>query len=135
MSYQWPGNLRELENVLECAFLFSPGPVIDSIALPQPDLGSQDVGEDGNLRELRRRVTREAESKVMIQALQQYNGNVSAVARSMRITPRAVHMRLKSHGINAATYRLGTRLPDRKTLLGVKAPEGTTADWPPGDVP
>ncbi len=118
MSYKWPGNLRELENVLECAFLFARGPVIDSIALPKPDHGSQDIGEGGNLRELRRRVTREAESKVMIQALKQYNGNVSAVARSMSITPRAVHMRLKSHGINASVYRLGTRLPDWKTLLG-----------------
>ncbi len=38
-------------------------------------------------------------SQRMVQRLSQYddhfNGNVSAVARSMRITPRAVHMRLK----------------------------------------
>lgn len=111
MSYKWPGNLRELENVLECAFLFARGTVIDTIMLPKPDLESQSIDEQGNLRELRRRVTREAESNVMVQALKRYNGNVSAVARSMQITPRAVHMRLKSHGIRAAAYRLSP--PDR----------------------
>ena len=111
MSYNWPGNLRELENVLECAFLFARGPFIETISLPKPDLGSQNSGEEGNLRELRRKVTREAETKAMVQALERYNGNVSAVARSMRITPRAVHMRLKSHGIRAAAYRLSP--PDR----------------------
>jgi len=135
MSYKWPGNLRELENVLECAFLFARGPVIDSIPLPQPDLGSQGIGDGSNLRELRRRVTREAESEVMIQALKHFNGNVSAVARSMRMTPRAVHMRLKSYGINAAAYRLGARLPDPKPLLGAPAPEGPIADWPPSGRP
>jgi Nif-specific regulatory protein/two-component system response regulator AtoC len=127
MSYKWPGNLRELENVLECAFLFSRGAVIDCIPLPQPDLGSQGIGEDGNLHELRRRVTREAESKVMIQALKQYSGNVSAVARSMRITPRAVHMRLKSHGINAATYRIGTAFARPEDIAGSQGPRGNNS--------
>ncbi len=108
LSYNWPGNLRELENVLERAFLFARGPFIDTIALPKPDAESQGVANDGSLRELRQRVAREAENKLIAQVLKRCNGNVSAVARSMGVTPRAVHMRLKSLGINAAAYRLAT---------------------------
>jgi hypothetical protein len=63
----------------------------------------------------------------MIQALKQYSGNVSAVARSMRITPRAVHMRLKSHGINAATYRIGTAFARPEDIAGSQGPRGNNS--------
>ncbi len=108
LSYNWPGNLRELENVLEHAFLFARAPVIDTIALPKPDAESQGGGDVGSLRELCQRAAREAENKVIVQALKRCNGNVSALARAMGVTPRAVHMRLKSLGISAAVYRLGS---------------------------
>jgi DNA-binding NtrC family response regulator len=105
LGYDWPGNLRELENVLERAFLFARGSVIEQIDLPQPQSGYPGPGDERTLRELRQEAARKAETKVMMQALKKYDGNVSAVARSMGITPRAVHMRLKSLGINAAAYR------------------------------
>ena len=34
LSYSWPGNIRELENAIERAILFSPGDWIDAGALP-----------------------------------------------------------------------------------------------------
>jgi len=108
LSYDWPGNLRELENVLERAFLFAREPVIATISLPKRDPASPCVSEDGGLRELCQQAAREAENKLIVQALKQCNGNVSALARSMGVTPRAVHMRLKSLGISAAAYRVGT---------------------------
>ncbi|PKK92197.1 MAG: hypothetical protein CVV64_01950 [Candidatus Wallbacteria bacterium HGW-Wallbacteria-1] len=35
MAYQWPGNIRELENVVKKAIIFSTGSAIDLAALPQ----------------------------------------------------------------------------------------------------
>jgi len=49
------------------------------------------------------------EARVMEDALSRARGNVSAVARQMGITPRAVHMKLRSHGIDAADYRVRRR--------------------------
>lgn len=106
LSYTWPGNLRELENVLERAFLFARGSVIDSLELPQV-APEQEIPDNIHLREARLKASREAESKLMVQALKQCEGNVCAVARTMGITPRAVHMRLKSLGISASAYRNG----------------------------
>lgn len=105
LKYRWPGNLRELENVLERAFLFARGKVIDAIELPRPSSEYEDITDDNRLRDARKRASREAESKVIVEALIQCDGNVSAVARAMGVTSRAVHMRLKSLGINPSTYR------------------------------
>ncbi len=45
------------------------------------------------------------EDKVIREALARYGGNVTAVAREMGITPRAVHFKLKAYGIDAKLYR------------------------------
>ena len=111
LHYDWPGNLRELENVLERAFLFARGSVINNIdAPPSVTMPSLDAAENTSLKDLRQRAAHAAEAKVIIQRLKSCDGNVSAVARSMGITSRAVHMRLRSLGINAATFRATAKL-------------------------
>lgn len=108
MSYSWPGNVRELENILERAFLFAHGKVIEQIdvannSTPQ----SAFSGEDGNLdlRTVKKKATMELEHKIIRAGLYRFSGNVSQVARSMGITPRAVHQKLKTHGIDPSSYR------------------------------
>lgn len=105
MAYSWPGNLRELENVLERAFLFSRGPVIEHIDVQSTGMSQLETNEVESLKTMRQRVLRKAESDFIIDALTRYKGNVSAVARAMEITPRAVHMKLNELGIDAAKYR------------------------------
>ena len=63
----------------------------------------------GTLREAKKRAALEVEARVIKDALAKARGNVSAVARQMGITPRAVHMKLRAHSIDAATYRARTR--------------------------
>jgi DNA-binding NtrC family response regulator len=104
LSYSWPGNLREMENVLERAHLFAPTGVIES--LPIETQSVDDVPLD-SLQKVKKRVAMEVEARVISDALAHARGNVSAVARSMGITPRAVHMKLRMHGIDAARYRIG----------------------------
>ena len=106
LTYEWPGNLRELENVLERAFLFSKGCVIDNVATSPADGSSRSVDNAGlALRDAKRQAAMKVEATVITEGLTQFHGNVSAVARLMGITPRAVHMKLRAHGIDAAVYR------------------------------
>jgi len=106
LSYSWPGNLRELENVLERAYLFAPGSVIEEIPVEVQGAGETLMG---TLREAKKRAAMEVEVRVIEDALARARGNVSAVARQMGITPRAVHMKLRAHGIDASTYRARRR--------------------------
>jgi len=103
MRYDWPGNVRELENVLERAFLFARGQVIDELDVRLPD--ETGVPHADDLRRRRQGAVRDVEIKTLREALLRQNGNVSAVAREIGITPRAVHQKLRGYGIEAAGYR------------------------------
>lgn len=105
LAYSWPGNLRELENVLERACLFS-GTVIETIPLDGPQAHEY---TPTSLRDAKKQAAMEVEVRVITDALAHTGGNVSAVARQMGVTPRAVHMKLRAHGIDADAYRENRR--------------------------
>jgi len=107
MAYDWPGNLRELENALERAFLFTPGPVVEELRITAAAPPASDPPDPGgqSMRQLKKKAAMEVESRLIREALLRFHGNVADMAVSLGITPRAVHMKLKVHGLCAAAYR------------------------------
>lgn len=104
ITHDWPGNVRELENLLERAFLFSAGRIIDEIM----GISADEIvisNDELPLRELKRQAASAAECRAIRGSLQRYQGRIQAVARELGISSRAVHQKLKSHGINPAKYR------------------------------
>jgi len=107
-GYDWPGNIRELENVLERAFLFTRGPIIESLPLPKDKLAAvmhAAPGEETSLRTLTKQAAADAEKALIRAALVRMHGNVTAVARDMGISPRAVHQKLRKHAIDPGQFR------------------------------
>lgn len=104
VTYNWPGNVRELENLLERAFLFTEGTVIEHVISLD---GENNISHNAAfpLRELKRQAANAAEFRVICDSLQRNKGQIVAVARELGITSRAVHQKLKFHGINPAEYR------------------------------
>ncbi|MEN8175861.1 MAG: sigma 54-interacting transcriptional regulator, partial [Pseudomonadota bacterium] len=108
MVYAWPGNVRELENVLERSFLFSRGPIIESVMLNSEQLEDGEesgLAENLSLRDLTRQAAMQTEERLIRTALENLKGNVTAVARSMGISPRAVHQKLRKHAIDPGEFR------------------------------
>jgi len=108
LAYAWPGNVRELENILERSFLFASGPNIEALLLPASIADTAAPRTDGakaSLRDVRREAAERAEGVVLRDQLQRCRGNVSAVARALRVTPRAVHQKLAQHHIDPGLYR------------------------------
>ena len=108
MEYSWPGNVRELENVVERSYLFSRGPIIESIRPHGEELTGVEVSkppQNLNLRELTREAAMQTEERLIRTALEGLSGNVSAVARQMGISPRAVHQKLRKHAIDPREFR------------------------------
>ncbi len=107
MAYDWPGNLRELENVLERAFLFSPTSIIETVDAPLIATQQREYGQKtvSTIQALKKKAAMEVEVRFIKDALARFQGNVNAVARDMGISPRAVYMKLKTHDLDAMSYR------------------------------
>ena len=97
-AYAFPGNVRELENILERATALSSSQVIDVDDLQlDPDLTSgPDAGRAGEtLDEMINRVERQA----IIDALGKTGGNRTAAARLLGVTFRSLRYRIERLGI------------------------------------
>ncbi len=112
-QHNWPGNVRELENVLERSFLFSPGPIMSQLLLPQTSGAvAAGVGQpvDLSLKEAKQRAAEQVETQILKEALTRFHGNVSKIAKSLGVTPRAIHQKLNLHRIDPNSYRSQARL-------------------------
>jgi Nif-specific regulatory protein len=92
LSYHWPGNVRELENCLEYAVLLSTDGVIHGHHLP-PTLQTPDASQEQAPSSLRSRIS-VLEKDAIIDALKRSEGNVTAAARDLGLTPRMVRYKI-----------------------------------------
>jgi DNA-binding NtrC family response regulator len=99
--HAWPGNIRELENVIERAVLLCDGPVIRALDLPEElralPADSEDYG--ASLRERIRRETRRIERDAIVEALDATHGNVTRAAEILGLSRRGLQLKLKELGI------------------------------------
>jgi len=98
MRYTWPGNIRELINVIEYAFVLCPQGEISIAHLPAQLLGHQPVH---GLQVPRTRVksTTGDWRQEIIQTLQETGGNKSEAARRLGISRVTLWKRIKKLGI------------------------------------
>ena len=97
--YSFPGNVRELENILERATALCSG---DSIEVDDLHLGPEELHEQGlegrgaeTLDDYLNRLERQA----ILEALQKAEGNRTAAARLLGVTFRSMRYRLERLGI------------------------------------
>jgi DNA-binding NtrC family response regulator len=96
LDYDWPGNIRELENVLERAMLLAAGePVaVRHIQLPEAVLVQSEPGHSASARSLP-----EMEKLMLEDALHRSGGNKSKAAKLLGITRRMLYTKLQKFGI------------------------------------
>jgi DNA-binding NtrC family response regulator len=96
-AYDWPGNVRQLENVLERSSAFCEGQVIELKDLPATVRGSKPSGRVpagiGGIP------LSDLERESLIQTLKLCNGNKAETARRLGITEKSVYNKLKRHGL------------------------------------
>jgi DNA-binding NtrC family response regulator len=99
VSYHWPGNIRELENLVQREFLLADGPRISVGAPPTALAPAVEPGPPLNYRQAKRRAIREFESSFLAHLIGQANGNISAAARISGTERRHLGRLLKKHNL------------------------------------
>ena len=99
--YHWPGNIRELQNVLERMLIMS-GERVSVQDLPE-ELLQDDPGERGRASALKE-FRDGAEREFVIEALKRNNGNVSQSALELGVRRTYLHRRMAVLKINKKDY-------------------------------
>jgi DNA-binding NtrC family response regulator len=90
-DYTWPGNVRQLQNVIESSLIMANGGFITSDMLPSYLLEDRSPSlKRGNLRE--------AEQAIIQETLKKHNGNISQSARELGITRKTLYRKINRDG-------------------------------------
>ncbi|TAI47898.1 sigma-54-dependent transcriptional regulator [Flagellimonas allohymeniacidonis] len=95
LHYSWPGNLRELKNVMKRAVLFTEGETLKSEALPQKlknHLKSELKGTDFSKETY--------EKERILKALKQVNFNKSKAAKLLQITRKTLYNKINQYQLD-----------------------------------
>ena len=117
LSYQWSGNVRELEGVIHRAVAMSPGDMLEAqdIDLPTTQAEAQ-VGPtmtlvsrgimslESSFQDMKAKVIEEFERAYLSELLSTHGGNISKAARVAQKERRAFQRLLQKHGLDRRVY-------------------------------
>jgi formate hydrogenlyase transcriptional activator len=104
-AYDWPGNIRELQNVLDRAIMLAPGRIIEDVVLPDapftPYQEKNEIAASASLRQWLR-----AKEKLFIsQKLEDLGGNVGLTAKNCRIGVRTLSRKMRIYGLDKKVFK------------------------------
>jgi two-component system response regulator AtoC len=111
LRHGWPGNIRELENVVERCMIFAedgevgaqhlPAEIRESHGEPGPSLvaGIDATPGETGLKEVVREATLKLEREFIARALEQTGGNVTHTARLLKISRKSLQNKMKELGL------------------------------------
>ncbi len=105
-QYSWPGNLKELKNVVERILIVTPGRVISADDVPNlsgdPSVGNSHhlAPEGSHNRSAIREAREDFEREFIIQKLEENDWNISRTAELIELERSNLHRKIKSYGID-----------------------------------
>jgi transcriptional regulator with PAS, ATPase and Fis domain len=109
--YSWPGNLRELENMIERAVVLSSSQQIEVAHLPlylQESDPIRVTTQEGFVR-AKERVVSMFEKEAVNRFLSEARGNISVAAQKAGITRRNFHRLLSKYSINTKKFKIESK--------------------------
>jgi DNA-binding NtrC family response regulator/iron only hydrogenase large subunit-like protein len=112
LRYPWPGNIREMQNVIERAAVLTRDNVIHLENLPVvfAELALRGAGaeaDEATFRGQRQRHLSQVEAGLIRRYLEEAGGNVSAAARLAGVPRRTFYRLLGRHGLKGTEFRKG----------------------------
>jgi DNA-binding NtrC family response regulator len=130
MRQAWPGNIRELENVLERAVILARGMVISEsdLSMPGPLVSGPAARESMVIRdeffnlpfkEAKNKLIEDFQSQFIAKALTSHGGNISQTAREVGVKRQYLHRLIREANLDIKTLKKGASSDD--------SPEGNNA--------
>ena len=98
MDYNWPGNIRELENVIEHCFVLCDSDIIQIEHLPkrlrEREFNTIQSSDANNFNHIK-----DAERNIIINTLKKHNGNRSKTAEELNIHPTTLWRKMKKFNL------------------------------------
>jgi two-component system nitrogen regulation response regulator NtrX len=95
-SYAWPGNARELRNVVERMAILTQGERLTRDSIPVEIRVQRETGPKSTIQEARE----SAEREHILRALEESNWNVSGAARALGMERTNLHKRIRALGLS-----------------------------------
>ena len=100
MRYDWPGNIRELENVVERSVIMVRGDFITPDEFPGVLKSLDPEYEQISAEMLSGKSLKEMEKAMIMRTLQETDGNRTRAAEILGISRRTLQLKLKEYGVN-----------------------------------
>ena len=105
MQYHWPGNIRELQNILEKFIVMTTGNVIDRIEMPT----LSPVAEDRRALDPSANTLNDwlmgQEKQYLIQQLGSYQGKIALTAKNSGLGIRTLTRKMRQYGLEKKDFR------------------------------
>ncbi len=109
-AWPWPGNIRELENLMERVILFADGVRIEARDLPEGVRGGMQAPQalaagatpapgETPLKDFVKQRQAEIEKSFIVQALAKTEGNVTRAAKLLQISRKSLQTKMKEFGL------------------------------------
>jgi DNA-binding NtrC family response regulator len=109
--YPWPGNIRELQNLIERAFILEKSSVLTPSSFPAelfanlPAAGPLLTQDRETLAEARHRAVEEAEKRYLREALARHGGRINRTAEAAGVTVRQINKLMNRYGLKKEDFR------------------------------
>jgi DNA-binding NtrC family response regulator len=109
--YAWPGNIRELENLMERAYILETSDVLTPESFPselfesEAFMASAPVDATFTLAEVKRKALENVEKSYLKELLGRHRGKIKDSAGAARITTRQLHKLMAKHGLRKEKFK------------------------------